>query len=55
MTFQPELLDELLKGYQKPEDLMGEGGILKQLGAKVAKLHPSAMRGLKCLSSKESG
>jgi putative transposase len=31
MTFQPELLDELLKGYQKPEDLMGEGGILKQL------------------------
>lgn len=31
MTFQPKLLDELLKGYQKPEDLLGEGGILKQL------------------------
>ncbi|NJK54410.1 MAG: hypothetical protein HC936_19520 [Leptolyngbyaceae cyanobacterium SU_3_3] len=31
MTFQPELLDELLKGYQTPEDLIGEGGILKQL------------------------
>ncbi len=31
MTFQPELLDELLKGYQNPEDLLGEGGILKQL------------------------
>jgi putative transposase len=31
MTFQPELLDELLKGYQNPEDLLEEGGILKQL------------------------
>ena len=31
MTFPPELLDELLKGYQNPEDLLGEGGILKQL------------------------
>ena len=31
MTFQPELLDQLLKGYQNPEDLLGEGGILKQL------------------------
>lgn len=31
MTFQPELLDALLKGYQNPEDLLGEGGILKQL------------------------
>ncbi len=31
MTFQPELLDQLLQGYQKPEDLLGEGGILKQL------------------------
>lgn len=31
MTFRPELLDELLKGYQNPEDLLGEGGILKQL------------------------
>ncbi len=31
MTFRPELLDELLKGYQSPEDLVGTGGILKQL------------------------
>ncbi len=31
MTFRPELLDELLKRYQNPEDLLGEGGILKQL------------------------
>ena len=31
MTFRPELIEELLKDYQNPEDLMGEGGILKQL------------------------
>lgn len=31
MTFRPELLDELRKNYQSPEDLVGEGGILKQL------------------------
>lgn len=31
MTFRPELLDELLKSYENPEDLLGEGGILKQL------------------------
>lgn len=33
MTFRPELLDELLKSYENPEDLLGEGGILKQLTA----------------------
>lgn len=27
----PELLDTLLSGYQKPEDLIGENGLLKQL------------------------
>jgi putative transposase len=26
-----ELIDELLKGYQKPEDIIGESGLLKQL------------------------
>jgi transposase-like protein len=31
MTFRPELIDELLKEYRQPEDLMGEGGIFKQL------------------------
>jgi putative transposase len=31
MAFQPELLDQLLQGYERPEDLLGEGGILKQL------------------------
>lgn len=33
MTFRPELLDELLKSYESPEDLLGQGGILKQLTA----------------------
>jgi len=31
MTFRPELIDELLKEYRNPEDLMGEQGIFKQL------------------------
>ncbi len=33
MTFRAELLDELLINYNSPEDLLGEGGILKQLTA----------------------
>ena len=28
---QPDLIDQLLADYQKPEDLIGENGILKQL------------------------
>jgi putative transposase len=31
MTIRPELLDELLKDYAKPEDLTGQNGLLKQL------------------------
>ena len=31
MSFQKELLDELMKNYKKPEDLLGENGIFKQL------------------------
>ena len=30
MTIRPELLDELLKDYQTPQDLFGENGIIKQ-------------------------
>ena len=26
-----ELIDRLIAGYKKPEDLIGEGGLLKQL------------------------
>ncbi len=31
MIIRPELLDELLKDCQNPQDWLGEGGILKQL------------------------
>ena len=31
MAITPEILKELLKGYEKPEDLLGKDGILKQL------------------------
>ena len=30
-----DLIDEVLKGYQKPEDLIGENGLLKQLTKKL--------------------
>lgn len=30
-TLPNDLIDELLAGYQKPEDLIGENGLLKQL------------------------
>ena len=31
MTIDTEVIDSLLKGYKKPEDLIGENGLLKQL------------------------
>jgi putative transposase len=31
MAIDNELIDKLLKGYKKPEDLIGENGLLKQL------------------------
>lgn len=30
-NLKPELVDELLKGYEKPEDIIGENGLLKRL------------------------
>lgn len=38
MTFRSELLDELLNRYKNPEDLLGEGGILKQMTQNEAAL-----------------
>ena len=35
-TFAPELLDELLKDYQRPEDMLGPGGIFDQLKKAIA-------------------
>src|SRR3989442_6295084 len=31
MTIRRELLDELLKDYETPQDILGEGGLLKEL------------------------
>src|SRR5438046_6262433 len=31
MALDKELIDKLLEGYQKPEDLVGQNGLLKQL------------------------
>jgi putative transposase len=31
MEMDKELIDQLLAGYEKPEDLIGESGLLKQL------------------------
>jgi hypothetical protein len=31
MVFRTELVDELLREYKKPEDLMGDGEILNEL------------------------
>ena len=31
MAIRKEILDELLKNYKSPEDLLGSGGLLKQL------------------------
>ena len=33
--FSDELLDQILAGYTKPEDLTGKDGILKQLTARL--------------------
>ena len=30
MTIDNELIDNLLKDYKKPEDIIGENGLLKQ-------------------------
>jgi hypothetical protein len=31
MVIRDEVLDELLDGYEKPEDLLGDDGLLKRL------------------------
>jgi len=31
MTLRKEILDELIRDYKNPEDLLGENGLLKQL------------------------
>jgi putative transposase len=35
MTIRRELIDELLKEYETPQDILGEGGLLKELAKAV--------------------
>src|SRR6056297_3932032 len=35
MTISKELLDELLKGVERPEDLLGDAGLMKELKIKL--------------------
>lgn len=35
MTISNELLDELLKGVERPEDLLGDAGLMKDLRIKL--------------------
>ena len=37
MTISKELLDELLKGVERPKDLLGEAGLMKELKIKLMK------------------
>ena len=40
MTISNELLDELLKGCKRPDDLLGEAGLMKELKIRLVDLHP---------------
>src|SRR6266851_9294070 len=42
MTIDNELIDNLLKNYKKPEDLIGENGLLKQLTKRLLERAMSA-------------
>ncbi len=35
MTIFKELLDELLKGVERPEDLLGDAGLMKELKVRL--------------------
>ena len=35
MTISKELLDELLSGVERPEDLLGDKGLMKELKAGI--------------------
>ena len=43
MAIDLKLIDELLKNYKKPEDIIGEGGLLKQLTKAVLERALAAM------------
>jgi putative transposase len=46
MEIKKEVLDELIKDYKKPEDLIGEAGLLKQLTKALLERRVDAASGL---------
>ena len=46
MPIKSEHLDELLAGYEKPEDLLGEEGLFKQLKKALLERADSGVRRL---------
>jgi hypothetical protein len=42
MTISKELLDELLKGCERPEDLLGNDGLMKELKIKLMERMPNS-------------
>jgi hypothetical protein len=46
-TITPELLDQLLDNYEKPEDLTGDEGLFKQLKKGKRPCDPTGQRGLR--------
>lgn len=44
MTISKELLDELLKGCERPEDLLGDAGLMKELKIKLMERKLSVIR-----------
>ncbi len=45
MTISKEILDELLQGVERPEDLLGDAGLMKELKIKLMeRILPSLRR-----------
>jgi hypothetical protein len=53
MPIKPEHLDELLAGYEKPGDLLGEGGLFKQRDVGGLVLNDALVANLDPQSSKK--
>ena len=46
MTISNEVLDELLKGCKRPEDLLGDAGLMKELNGADARCRVDGTFGL---------
>ena len=49
MTIRRELIDELLKDYDQPQDILGEGGLLKELTTAVIGNYSGTLESIKPL------